>query len=240
VLEDFDGLAILGDQPGNRRQTWRFVRALAAELGRPLTDSDGYGVSELRAVEERSGVATPSALAEAYLAFGRRTDLTATQDKLVPPHLLRIGSDGVMVFRVEVHDCARWGVRAADLDQDDPPVVLDAGDGWVPYADHLSLTLVEMVLFEAMMSAPEGNCDNRHMNEPANAILNTTYSRLPLPDFPHWAINGGPPVRWFTGPDVLLRDDGGTWLWVLGRTPAAVQSVRDLLPGEWMVAPGGG
>jgi len=36
---------------------------------------------------------------------------------------------------------------------------------------------------------------------------------------------------------VILRDDGGTWLWVHARTVAALELVRAALPGEWLMVP---
>lgn len=75
------------------------------------------------------------------------------------------------------------------------------------------------------------------MDDTANALVRTAFERLPLPVFPFWAGMDGPGIRWFAGPDVLLRNDGETWLWVHGRTPAAVQAVRERLPGEWLMVP---
>jgi hypothetical protein len=74
------------------------------------------------------GAGMPAALREAYLLFGQRADLTAVQDRLVPPGDLSLGSSRAMViFRRENQNCAAWAVAAADLDfgdggRDDPPV----------------------------------------------------------------------------------------------------------------------
>lgn len=47
---------------------------------------------------------------EAYLLFGRRPDLTARQDPLVPPRELSFDDSGTaVVFRVENQYCAEWG-----------------------------------------------------------------------------------------------------------------------------------
>ncbi|GHJ11812.1 hypothetical protein TPA0907_61790 [Micromonospora humidisoli] len=89
-------------------------------------------------------------------------------------------------------------------------MVVDAGDGWVPYADRLSVALVEMVLSEAMFSAHERHVDNRELDDTANALVSAAFECLPLPAFPFWAGMDGPGVRWFARPDVLLRNDGGT------------------------------
>lgn len=251
MFEDFDALHALSSTSaaGNHRHAGDVVRALAAATGRPLADGDGVPADELAEAESRLGVPLPAALREAYLLFGRRADLTAAQDRLLAPGQLRIGDgDGdsdsdagaVLVFRVENQHNASWGVpleAGAAADSDDPPALLGIGDGWLPYADRLSLALVEMALSEAMSSARDGKSDNKSLGNADRAALGLAFERLPLPDFPFWAIPDCPPVRWFAGPDALLRDDGGEWLWVLGRTPEAVQAVRDRLPGGWELDP---
>ncbi|MEU8006956.1 hypothetical protein AB0B66_37835 [Catellatospora sp. NPDC049111] len=238
MLDGLDALHALCGEDRDRRRGWEFVRGQAAAYGRPLAEGDGVDADRLRAAEKRLGIALPAALCEAHLLFGRRTDLTRVQDRLLAPGQLLRDAEGVLVFRVENQYCASWGVPAEAVDRDDPPVLMGTGGRWLPYTDRLSIALVEMVLSEAMFSADEANVDNRYdMDDAASAALRATFVRLPLPDLPLWAAPDGPPVRWFAGPDVLLREDSGTWLWVHGRTPAAVQAVRDRLPGDWQMVP---
>lgn len=237
MFEGLEALDALCGGDGHRRHGWEFVRALAAAFNRPVVEGDGIDARRLQVAEEELGCGLPTALREAYLLFGRRADLTAAQDRLVEPERLRIDADGVLVFRVENQYCASWGVPVLDVDDDedddDPPALVNVGDGWVPYADRLPTALVEMVLSEALFSADERVTDNRELDDATHAALNAAFDRLPLPDFPFWA-GMNDPVRWFAGPDVLLRDDGGAWLWVHGRTASAVQAVRQALPGDWM------
>ncbi|GIF97539.1 hypothetical protein [Catellatospora citrea] len=235
MLDGFDALHALCGEEGDRSRGWRFVCALAAACGRPVVEGDGVHADRLQAAERRLGIELPAALREAYRLFGRRRDLTSAQDRLLSPDQLRCDADNVLVFRVEAQHCASWGVPAEAVDRDDPPVLVNTGDRWVPYTDRLSIALVEMVLSEAMFSGDEGCVDNRDLDDAASEAILAMFERLPLPDFPFWAGMDGPPVRWFAGPDVLLRDDGGTWLWIHGRTPAAVQAVRNRLPGEWLM-----
>jgi hypothetical protein len=232
MLEGLDELCA-----GDRHRGWEFVRELTAAFGRPVVDGDGVDADLIQLGEDRLGFALPAALREAYLLFGRRRDLTAAQDSLVWPQSLEVDPDGVLVFRVEAQGCASWGVSGQAVGQDDPPVVVKIGDGWVPYSDRLSVALVEMAMSEAMFSADERHGDNRELDDTVNAVVRTAFERLPLPVFPFWAGMDGPGIRWFAGPDVLLRNDGETWLWVHGRTPAAVQAVRKRLPGEWLMVP---
>lgn len=222
---------------GNRQQVWEFVRSFAAAYGKPLADGDGVDHADLDAAAARLGRVLPAALREAYLLFGRRPDLTRSQDTLLSPAQLKVDPSGsVLVFRNENQSCASWGVWLTQLDLDDPPVVMEFGEGWVPYSERLSVAMAEMVLSEAMLFDCEASTtDNRELDDTARGMLEAEFDRLGLPDLPFWAAPDGPPVRWFQGPGVLLRDDGGQWLWVHGRSPAAVDAVRDTLPGEWQM-----
>src|SRR5262249_49550651 len=55
---------------------------------RPLARGDGYDEDLLWVAGERLGERLPAALRDAYLLFGRRADLTACQDPLLPPDRL--------------------------------------------------------------------------------------------------------------------------------------------------------
>lgn len=121
--------------------------------------------------------------------------------RLLRPYQLRIDPSGsVLVFRDECQGCTSWGVRLTELDLDDPPVVMELGDDWVPYSARLSLALAEMVLLESMFSEPdEGAVDSRDLDDMALGQLEAGFARLGLPDLP-MAGPGGPRIRWFQGP----------------------------------------
>jgi hypothetical protein len=111
-----------------------------------------------RAAEQRIGAELPAALREAYLLFGRRPDLTARQDRLVPPRELGFDDPGTaVVFRVENQYCAEWGVAAAGLASTDPPVYVRdrSRGGWEPFLDRVSVACVEMVLSEVLLGGRE-------------------------------------------------------------------------------------
>jgi hypothetical protein len=108
----FDAGEALRAGLSDRRQAWDFIRWFAAGWTEPLEAGDGAGEAELRTAEQRIGAALPAALREAYLLFGGRTDLTANQDPLLPPHKLSLDDSGTtVVFRVENQRCAAWGWR---------------------------------------------------------------------------------------------------------------------------------
>jgi hypothetical protein len=231
--------ASLSDRSG----AWRFIRRFAESWLTPLTDADGWSEADLRAAEERLKIRLPTALREAYALLGRREDLTSVQDRLLGPNRLVVDETGeVLVFRVENQSVACWGVPLAATQQPDPPVVLrrsvlDAWDaGWEPYLEQFSLACVEMVLSESLFAGALDLGDNRALDPAAAALLEQRFARLAIPDYPLWAQPGGL-VRWFAGPDVILRDDGGIWLWVRARTAAALKVVRAALPGEWLMVP---
>jgi hypothetical protein len=177
---------------------------------------------------------------EAYALFGRRRDLTSLQDRLLDPHELRLDESGeVLVFREENQGVTSWGVPTARLAEPDPPVVfwLDAldhrGRGWRPFLDRFSLACVELVLSEALFADPVELSDDRAIDDGAVALLEERFTRSAIPDYPMWT--GGGSTRWFTGADVILRDDADTWVWVRARTPTALAATRAALPGDWSI-----
>lgn len=235
----FDVAEELAASLSDRSGAWRFVRRFAEHWLTPLTAADGWGEADLRAAEERLGIRLPTALCEAYGMFGRREDFTR-QDRLLGPGELTVDLTGeALVFRVENQSVACLGVPLAAMDQPDPPVVWapnfdDAG--WQPYLERFSLACVEIVLSESLISAGLELSDNRSLDPAAAALLAQRFVRLAIPDYPLWFSAGGW-VRWFGGPEVLLRDDGGKWLWAYARTPAALGMVRAALAGEWLMVP---
>jgi hypothetical protein len=225
---------------GNRQGAWRFIRRFAESWLTPLADEDGWTEDDLQAAERRLGVQLPAAIREAYALFGRREDLTSVQDWLLGPEELEVDATGeVLVYRVENQSVAVWGVPLAAMEQSDPPVVVARNFedvGWEPFLERFSLACVEMVLSESLHSAPLGLSDNRELDPAGHALVARRFTRLAIPDYPLWALPGGS-VRWFAGPEVLLCDFAGTWLWVRARTTLALDAVRTALPGQWLILP---
>jgi hypothetical protein len=225
---------------GSRQGAWRFVRRFAQSWLTPLTIDDGWTNADLQAAERRLGLRLPPAIREAYGLFGRRQDLTSVQDRLLGPDELEVDLTGeVLIHRVENQSVAVWGVPLAAMAQPDPPVVLARNFedvGWEPFLDRFSVACVEMVLSESLFSAPVELSDNRELDPAAAALVGQLFASLAMPAYPMWALPGGS-VRWFVGPEVLLCDFAGTWLWVRARTTAELDAVRVALPGEWLMGP---
>jgi hypothetical protein len=232
----FDAGEALRGGLGDRRQAWEFIQRFAAEWTTPLAPGDGISRNAWLVAEHRIGAELPAALREAYLLFGRRPDLTARQDRLVPPHQLGPDESGsVVVFRVENQHCAAWGVATADLASTDPPVyVQDRDGGWKPFLDRVSVACVEMVLSEVVIGR-EHLGDMCGLPSELIAVAESAYAQMALPEYRLWA-DRSIAVRWFSAPGQLLRMDGrgpGCWLLAGGQTPADLEAIRAAVPGPW-------
>jgi hypothetical protein len=176
--------------------------------------------------EGRLGLVLPPAFREAYGLLGWRDDLTSNHDRLRPLDELEVDERGeALVFRDENQGAATWGVLLADLGEDDPPVVMKADlalkeeERWEGWMGRFSLACVEIVLAESVHDLEDGDTE----------ILERDFRRVPLPDYPE-----GAGTRWFAGPDVVVRDDGGAWLSVRARTAEVLDRLRERMPGDWV------
>ncbi|MFF4121850.1 hypothetical protein ACFY0P_51995 [Streptomyces sp. NPDC001714] len=172
-----------------------------AWMGRPVELEDGCTADELAAVEADLGFELPAALREGYALIGRRDDLTRQQDPLVRPPGLYVDDalGGVLVFRRENQDCAFWGIPLSQVDQDDPPVVVESHQGWIPFLDRMSLVWVELVLSESLF-AVDSLYDACELPDALMPGLHARYARVGLPDHPMWASDNDSPVRWYAAP----------------------------------------
>lgn len=223
----------------SQNSAWRFIRKFAENWAAPLRDDDGWGEGDLDLAEKRLGVPLPGALREAYQLLGRRSDLTSNHDVLLSPAQLHLDDRGkALVFRHENQGSASWGVLITDLRHPDPTVFIRANlaereaERWDPWLSRLSLAFIEVVLSESL-HAPEELCDFLgELDDAAIDRLQRNYTRLPFPEYPICQESGG--TRWFTGPDVLLRDDERAVLWVRARANEALDQARNMIPGEWL------
>ncbi|MFF3689635.1 SMI1/KNR4 family protein [Streptomyces sp. NPDC002187] len=222
-----------------RSHAWEFVRWFAdAWMGRPVKPEDGCTADELAAVEADLGFELPAALSEGYALFGRRDDLTRQQDPLVRPSGLYVDDalGGVLVFRRENQDCASWGIPLTQIEQDDPPVVVESDQGWIPFLDRMSLAWVELVLSESLFAA-DNLYDACELPDALMPDLHARYARVGLPDNPMWASEDDSPVRWYAAPSRLVRRDGlqdQSWIHARGRTISDLETIREELPGPWV------
>jgi hypothetical protein len=240
VKDSFDLRGELAVAVRNSAGAWRFVQRFAAAHARPLGASDGFGDEELRVAEVRLGLRLPEALGQVYRLIGKRDDLTRVQDYLLKPAEVCVDETGeVLVFRVENQNVAQWGIPLPALAEPDPPVVFRdqnppaAEWEWQPFLDRVSWACVEMVLSEWMLAGGDFQ-DNRALDEETTGALENHFSRLPLPDYPMWALPNGRPTRWFHSEGTVLRDDAREWLWVRAPSAEELAATRRTLPGDWL------
>ncbi|MFD6422263.1 SMI1/KNR4 family protein [Streptomyces sp. NPDC060198] len=241
MLDEPDVSVALRGGVRTRTHAWDFVRWFAhAWMGLPLKPEDGSTEAELASAEAELGFVLPAALREGYALFGRRSDMTRQQDPLLAATELHVDDalGGVLVFRHENQGCALWAIPLAEIGQDDPPVLVESHDGWIPFLDRMSLAWVELVLSESLFGA-----DHLRLYDACelpNALLprlHERYARVDLPDHPMWASGSDSPVRWYAAPGRLVRRDGPydhAWIHARGRTAADLEAVREDLPGPWV------
>ncbi|MEV7602047.1 SMI1/KNR4 family protein [Kitasatospora sp. NPDC089797] len=213
---DFDLRAAMAAARHDRAGAWALVRGFAAYWGEPLGPRDGFTGAELDAAEQRLGLRLPVALREAYRLFGRRADLTSSQDVLLTPDELHV-LDGALVFRAENQGCAHWGVLLADLALDDPPTVgrSDLADKsqerWEPWEERFSTGAAVMAMSEKLLEDDE------------LAVFSEAGDELPdgLAELPEL----GRYCRWFAGPDVLVLVVEGAFMVARARTEEALDAL---------------
>jgi hypothetical protein len=240
MSQEFDISAGVAAAVEGRAGVWQFIQEFARLWRSLLASGDGYSEADISAAQQRLGVRFPAAVAEAYQLFGRRRDLTSNMDRLFRPGELSLAGNGhLLVFRQECQGCARWGVPLHLPGDPDPPVIVEAaeaslGQGWAPYLDRFSLACLEMVLSESLFTGA-GLHDSTQLDDDGIKSLEQNFTRLAIPSYPLWT--GPPVVRWFAGPDVILRADADTWLWARARATSALDKVRAAIPGDWSSAP---
>lgn len=134
---------------------WPYYQELVAQLYQPLSSGDGVSDDEVTSAEQRLGLRLPRLLREFYLLAGKRTDLNHASCQLVHPTALQIEEEK-LVFYVENQAVCVWGVRAEDLEVDDPPVV--RGDSvawsaqweWEPQFERFSSFLLMMLCWQGV------------------------------------------------------------------------------------------
>ncbi|MEU3795895.1 SMI1/KNR4 family protein [Streptomyces fructofermentans] len=234
MTSSFDLVSQLTPGLADSAEAWTFIRGFAAHWVTPLAENGGCDEAELASAETRLGLTMPAALREGYRLIGRRPDLTSNHDHLLSPTQLYIDDRGeALVFRHENQGAASWGVLLADLDKADPPVVMKsdladkAAEHWEGWMDRCSLAWVEIVMSESLHEPEELSDFLPDLDEP----LDSRFALLPCPSYPGGSTEWG---RWFAGPDVILREEGGECLSVRARTQEVLNQIRDALPGGWV------
>ncbi|MFG3494261.1 SMI1/KNR4 family protein [Streptomyces sp. NPDC047928] len=228
MTDTFDVRAGMTGVLHDRARAWRFIADFSAYWRQPLRPGDGWSPAELEAAERRLGLNLPAPLREAHLLFGRRTDLTSNHDTLLPPEKLYV-TDGALVYRVENQGTVSWGVTLDDLHREDPGTVMRADladpsqERWETWESSLTVACVEMVMSETVQS-PDGFTDYLEVDG-EEITWEPVFQELP---------DIGRDMRWFAGPDVLIRELDGLCLQARARTEEALDRLRESVPGDWL------
>jgi len=212
---------------------------LAEAWARDWVPGLGTRIDEHRAAVPREDVSLsdlptgpPTALRWAYRSFGLDGRALFVQDPLRPVDQLRPDVRGVVPFRAEQQGCEAWGFPAED-DGDDPPVLITWPDdrGWQPFQERLSVHLLEGVLSEAMVTEGAISLQLQATDEALAALAGLR--RLGIPEHQLWSAPDAGPVRWYSFPEVLVRNDADTWLWALARSEKDAEELEERVPGDW-------
>jgi hypothetical protein len=212
--------------PPDRDARWDLLTNLIAAWYRTPLHDDGYAAAELDAAEARLGTQLPAALREWYGLAGRRTDIHSRQDTLYSPSQLYLDSD-VLVFMVENQSVVRWGISAAALGNDDPPVLVesvDKSDVWLRESPTISEFAVSWFLF-CLKWSDDVHWVNGGAAPEALAMVERTYRRLPLTEL-HWPEF---PTRFFAAENAVLETNDENWIWLSATSADALREHGSLL-----------
>lgn len=134
----------------------KYIDLVQRHLGRRPAGSDGYSVADLQACEVRLKLTLPSALRGYYLLAGRIESINLAHNILFSPMELKTDG-GYLWFMEENQAVVHWGLRVADLSQDDPIVCQRANvDGAEWYSEELPLSdfLIRVFDWQAGFSEP--------------------------------------------------------------------------------------
>src|SRR5579885_1718914 len=88
----------------------------------PWQPGDGYEENMISAQEARLGVQMPPPLRTFYQAWGKRKDMTQSNQRLLGPAELVLRPDA-LIFCIENQACCCWAIEHEDLEDANPPVV---------------------------------------------------------------------------------------------------------------------
>lgn len=182
--------------PTTRQNRWTLLDSLIHCWHPPQVGPVGYAREDVQNAERTLDLTIPEALAEWYLASGKRRSVWSRQDEFLPPEQLRMHNDA-LVFYVENQGVVQWGIPADELNLDDPSVVVESVDDasqWIPQTDNVSKFAIYM--FGYTLAFADGDSWVYGYAKPP--LIQTIVSRLPMLDFP---------TTWWTQTRLLGYDD---------------------------------
>ncbi|KAI9133352.1 hypothetical protein [Acaryochloris sp. CCMEE 5410] len=146
-------------------------------------DLPGYSLDELKSAQNIRGFPIPDALSYWYLANGKRYDVWCHQDHFLPPDQLYIHNNA-LIFYVENQGVVKWGIPEAELNVNDPSVVVESVDDsniWVPQTNHVSRFAIYMLTYTLAFADGDAWIDG-FAESPLLALIANTF---PMLDFPN-------------------------------------------------------
>lgn len=133
---------------------WRGIVAFAGNWIAPLEPSHGMHPSQLDSILETKGMHLPTAVREWYLLSANRP-----QDGLIVWILPKnfAAGDGVLWLLTDPDGINDWGIRIADLANDDPPVVTGKGNPHIAcsaFTQFVATTIACNAIFDCGVDGP--------------------------------------------------------------------------------------
>ncbi len=189
----------------------------------PWQSGNGYEESVILAEEARLGVRLPDPLRIFYQAWGRRKDLTQTNQSLLAPDEL-VGRPDALIFCVENQACSYWAIKREDLEKANPPVVMayalrdwemSASSSpliWTPSHTHISDFLDTLTYHHAFCGGAihGGSTERFHYQESRNTWLEQHWYRIIVGPMVFGLADGD-----YNAPFLYVRD-GQALVWLFG------------------------
>jgi hypothetical protein len=212
----------LRNLPKSRQERWKVLSTFIAEWYHALEPGDGYSDVAMQQCAARLGTRLPTALCEWYQTAGLRDDIWQRQDKLLSPTEL-FCEDGVLHFCVENQSVTGWGVKIADLSQEDPPVLVqDEREEWVVQSPQLSEFVLHLVCYVVQFGG-----GNAHIHGYAHpSCVERIVNALPSLGFPEFIWTHS---RFFGLRDLIVSIDATHHVSASGWCTESLTPFRDLI-----------
>ncbi|SNS66257.1 hypothetical protein SAMN05421812_101309 [Asanoa hainanensis] len=165
----------------------------------------------------------PEVVRQAYQLIGNNPDLTSRQGALYELEELSY-DDGMLTFRCTHQATAFFSVPLRPW-RDDPPVYVNFPHRPQPYTDRFSLSLVELVLWEAVEAGDRHDC--RKLTDYDGELFDAFTPLSTILPAMEWN------APWHVSPDVILRRSQDL-IMIAARTDEALADFRVTHPGDWM------
>ena len=215
----------------DERAFWNMYAYRVVTFLPPLTPNDGLPEEQILRAEQRLGLHLPGVLRHFYRLVGRRDDINQAFNQLLLPDDIFV-VDGYLVFFRENQCVVVWGVRTAEMDEEDPAVYESEDEpmrAWSLDHRHLSDFLLSMLYWQAV----NGGMSYSAIATVDQETLSVVRRHWQPVELPGTDLGN---VRFFCRPGQLLcvcPEDDAFRLQVGAKTEQDLVSVREELHIEW-------